>query len=90
VEVTQVCGQQGKPQRRVGVLAIRVDDGADGKAVTKVVYPRSAVLGPWLESGSTDKAREVPLHVAVQESGAGCGDEKAWSGGAWIELIAFL
>src|SRR5437899_2358499 len=88
MDVTEVCGQERQTGRDIGVGAVGVNQGPDGKAVTEVVQPWPAGARARLQTSLVNQALEGPLDVAVDQAGAGQRDEQAWSLGLGIQLAA--
>ena len=74
--MTEVRGEPWQQGGNVRICAIGVGQGPYGEAVPEVMQARSAGSRARHETGLTDQLLEDALDGAVQQPGAGCGDEQ--------------
>src|SRR5439155_18576043 len=88
VDMAEVGGQQRHAGVHVGAVAIPAEQGPNREAVAQIMWPRSTLRRARLEARAADQVEPGEVHVAVEESGAGGGEEERGHDRAGMQLVA--
>ena len=87
VDVAEVGGQQGEPGLPVLAGGVGIEQAADRERMTQIVDARAAGRRPGLQPGLAGQPRERRVHVAIQQPGAGRGDEHRRGAGMGVQPV---
>ena len=87
--MTEIGRQQRHSGLHVATVAIPAEQGRDGEAMSKIMWPRSTPRGASAQAGLSDEVKPGEVGVAVQDPRARHGHEERRVDRPGAETITF-